>query len=209
MTGQPGNRLISIGVLVLAVVLLMGCGAPDPEPPGEPAALEGDPPTATAIVDPPLPTPSPSQADSTPEAESTVDSAQLGLPPGLTSNEVAAARSGESVYSGYRCLLAPEGCACEIPIIERSSFTFVSENTMAFTFKGDGYAAEWEMNHLGPDQWSHTIPMYDEAGEFQGAFFSLLTFTEEGYVVNVGSDFDEGGIVTCPDVTFRRISSAE
>jgi hypothetical protein len=209
MIGQLGIRIIRISVLVLAVVLLMGCRASDPEPPGEPAALDGDAPTATAVVDLPLPTPSPSQAGSTLEAEPTVDSTQLGLPPGLTSNEVAAARFGESVYSGYSCVLTPEGCACEIPVIERSSFTFVSENTMTFAFKGDGYAAVWEMSHLGPDQWSYTLPMIGDAGEFQGAFFSLLTFTEDGYVYNLGADFDEGGIVTCPDVTFRRISSAE
>ena len=65
------------------------------------------------------------------------------------------------------------------------------------------------MSHLGPDQWSYTIPMYNEAGEFQGAFFSLLTFNEDGYVYNLGADLDEGGIVTCPDVTFRRITSAQ
>jgi hypothetical protein len=208
MTGQPIYRLFSIGILVLVVILLMGCRAPEPEPLSEPAAPE-DPPTEADEVDPPLPTPSPSQPASTPEPAATVDSVQFGLPGGLTSNEISAARFGEAVYSGYSCVLAPEGCACEIPVIERSSFTFLTENTMTFAFKGDGYAAEWEMSHLGPDQWSYTIPMYNEAGEFQGAFFSLLTFTDEGYVYNLGADFDEGGIVTCPDVTFRRIASAE
>jgi hypothetical protein len=209
MTGQSANRFISIGILLLVIIVLAGCRAPDPEPPGDPAALDGDAPGATAVIDPPLPTPSPSQPASTPEAEETLDSAQFGLPGGLTSNELAAARFGEAVYSGYSCLIAKEGCACEIPVIERSSFTFLTENTMTFAFKGDGYAAEWEMSHLGPDQWGYTIPMIDEAGQFQGAYFSLLTFTEDGYVYNLGADLDEGGIVTCPDVTFRRISSAE
>jgi hypothetical protein len=208
MTGQPGNRLIRISMLVLAVVLLMGCSAPDPEPPSEPAAAEQIVPTATVTADSPLSTASPAQA-TTPEAEPTVDSTGFGLPGGLTSNEISAARFGEAVYSGYSCVIVPEGCACEIPVIERSSFTFLDENTMNFAFKGDGYAAQWEMSHLGPDQWSYTIPMYNEAGEFQGAFFSLLTFTEDGYVYNLGADLDEGGIVTCPDVTFRRISTAE
>jgi hypothetical protein len=208
MTGKPGNRLIRISVLVLAIVLLMGCRAPNPEPSSEPAAVEQGVPTATVAIDPPLPTPSPVQA-TTPEVAPTVDSLQFGLPGGLTSNEISAARFGEAVYSGYSCVMAPEGCACEIPVIERSSFTFLDENTMNFAFKGDGYAAQWEMSHLGPDQWTYTIPMYNEAGEFQGAFFSLLTFTEDGYVYNLGADFDEGGIVTCPDVTFRRISTAE
>jgi hypothetical protein len=208
MTGQPDNRFIRISVLMLAVVLLMGCRAPDPEPSSEPAAPEQSVPSATAAVDLPLPTPSPAQA-TTPEAVPTVDSLQFGLPGGLTRNEISAARFGEAVYSGYSCVMAPEGCACERPVIERSSFTFLDENTMTFAFKGDGYAAEWEMSHLGPDQWSYTIPMYNEAGEFQGAFFSLLTFNEDGYVYNLGADFDEGGIVTCPDVTFRRITTAE
>ena len=191
----------------LLVLILAGCGT-TPATPSLPSGADPGP-TATGIVILPYPSPSPPEGSGSAEAAPpTPDPAIYGLPSELTANEVAAARAGEAVYSGYSCVVTPQGCACEIPVIERSTFTFAPEGHMLFHFTGDGYASEWEMSRLGPDQWSYTIPMFSQSGDFQGAFFVLLTFTPDGYVYNLGADFDEGGIVTCPDVTFRRLSTA-
>ncbi len=126
----------------------------------------------------------------------------------MTGYELIASRVGEAIYSGYVCTIAPVGCACEIPILQRVVFTFSDQDSLLYTFAGDGFSAEWAMDRVGANQWSYTIPVYDNAGDFQGAFFTLLTFTQDGYILTQGADLQEGGLVSCPDVNFRRMRSA-
>lgn len=205
--GNPAYRTIVAGLL-LAVVMASCGGKVSPE------ALTGDPssspeapsPTATATVAVP-PTVPPAATSTEPAAPPTSAPALEGLPIDVTGYELIAIRIGEAVYSGYACTIAPVGCACDQPVIQRASFEFVSEGTMLYKFMGSGYGAEWQMDRIGPNQWSYTIAMYDQGGQFEGAFFVLVTFAEDGFIITQGADLDEGGMIACPDVFFRRMMS--
>jgi hypothetical protein len=191
------KRIAGIG---LTLGVLAGCGGGVSVATSE---ADAPVPTATATLSI-IPTAFPEVVEplATPEVGEPVDD-----PNALTGYELIAAGVGEAVYSGYSCAIAPIGCACETPVIERVSFTFTPEGRLLYHFKGDGYEAEWDMGRLGPNQWGYTLPLYDQAGGFEGAYFALLTFNQDGYVLNLGMNFDTGEIVTCPTVTFRRVMS--
>ncbi len=199
--------------LLIAALAAAGCGgnvsqedAATP-PVGEDAAVEASEVAPTVTLPPsPQPTFTP-VGEVTLRPEATLSPGMPDVPYELTGYEIIAANVGDATYSGYRCLLTEVGCACELPLIQQASFTFTPEAKLLFRFQGDGYAATWEMDRLGPNQWEYTIPIYDNAGEVQGAAFALLAFTEDGYIYSQGADLEEGGIVTCPDVTFRRLMS--
>jgi hypothetical protein len=190
-----------IGGLLLAGAVA-GCSAAS-----EGAGGTGAPPGAATATVARLPT-VPSLPTSTEVgAAPTSDPTREGLPIDVTGYELIATSLGEAVYSGYACTIAPVGCACEEPVIQKASFAFVSEGQMSYTFSGSGYGSEWLMTRIGRNQWSYTIPMYRQDGTFEGAFFVLLTFTEDGFIITQGADLDEGGMVACPDVYFRRLMS--
>jgi hypothetical protein len=202
MTRSPLTGWKQIAGAGLALSLLAGCSSGTPAFPAG-ASPSAPPATATATLSI-IPTAFPEAAE--PSAASETDPA-VDDPNALTGYELIAAGVGEAVYSGYSCTIAPIGCACEIPVIEQVSFTFTPEGRLFYHFKGDGYEAEWDMGRLGPNQWGYTLPLYDQAGTFEGAYFALLTFNQDGYILNVGMNFNTGEIVTCPTVTFRRVMS--
>jgi hypothetical protein len=182
------------GLTVSAV--LAGCAAPSSTP-----AL-GQPTPVT------LPT-VPDAEEPTPVNVPTSDPALGGLPADLSGYELAAARAGTAVYSGYNCTIAPVGCACEAPVILRVTFTFTTDGHLNYQFAGDGFAAEWFMNRLGPDRWEHTFQfVYEvEDGSAVGAIFAFLEFTSDGYILTQGANLDAEGIVTCPEINFRRLGA--
>lgn len=200
MTSSPFTGWKQIAGIGLALGALAGCGGNVPAATSETGTLA---PTATATLSIILTAvPEVVEPSATSEGGAPVDD-----PDALTGYELIAAGLGEAVYSGYSCTIAPIGCACETPVIEQVSFTFTPERRLLYHFRGDGYEAEWDMGRLGPNQWGYTLPLYDEEGNFEGAYFALLTFNQDGYVLNVGMNFNTGEIATCPTVTFRRVMS--
>lgn len=197
-----------IALVFLVIGILTACsGNQAATPPAEQAAAA----TPTVAI---LPTVPPLATDDTPatEPEATQtpeDPAPAGQPADVTGYELIAIGAGEAFYSGYACAVSPVGCACDEPIIQRAVFEFTEGGQLRYRFAGGGYGSEWLMDRLGPNQWSYTISMYREEGQFEGAYFVLLTFTQDGYQFTQGADLDEGGLVTCPDVFFQRMMSSD
>ncbi len=200
-------RKLGFTLILLVLLLAVGCSSPAPDIP-EPTVSESE------GAPPPPPTGDPtlaSAAETVPEteAEPTLGPGSGDLPYDMTGYELIAFNLGEAVYSGYNCTLAPVGCSCEEPVLERIVFEFLSEYKMRYTFAGEGYQATWEMTRIGPNQWEHTLPIYDEEGQIYGAVFALLTFTSDGFIYNLGANYQDGELITCPDVSFRRVMSDE
>ena len=160
--------------------------------------------TALAVEDGPQPTTNPSTVVADDGAVlPTVNSGDF--PFALTAEEQIAATSGDAVYSGYACVIAfGAGCACETPVIERASFTPLPGERISYVFSGEGYGSTWELGRLAPNQYSYTLPLFDDTGQFRGSYLILITFLRDGYLYNLGADID-GELVTCPDITFRRL----
>ncbi len=190
---------IAAALACLALVTA-GCGGTQ----GSIAGAGDSPATAPGQQLNDLPAPSPTATPTASASEEPVD--QYGLPYDLTGYELLAARAGEAIYSGYACAIAPVGCACETPVIERISFTFAEPGHLSYHFAGDGYQATWEMTRLGANQWGYTQGYIIEGTETVVSHVILLTFTDTGFIRNDGVDFREEGFVSCPDVTFRRLA---
>lgn len=189
-------------ILLLATfsVFLIACGGAEPESPSDSGDSEG----------PELPTPLP-QVEPTANTGAGEQSEIPGASVFETSNEISANEQlaqavGETVYSGYTCVISPEGCACEQPIIERISFNFLDDGTLLYAFSGDGYSSQWNMERVAEDHWSYTIPIYNDLGSFIGAFTVLMIINDEGFSYTSGADYVEEGFVTCPDVEYRRVN---
>ncbi len=191
------KRIIAAALAVGALSALAGCAG------GEaPGAVEASPPPEIgAATNRPLTTPTARAGSAT-----AIPVDEYGLPLDLTGYELIAARAGEAVYSGYACVIAPVGCACEQPVLERVTFTFDPAGHMDYAFAGDGYAATWRMTRLGASQWGYTQGYTLEGTDIRVAHIILLTFTASGFIRNDGADLSDGTIVTCPDVTYRRLA---
>ena len=197
-------------LLILAGVSLAACQRATATP------ATSAPPTDDQVIDPTatpssLPTFTPTtdvaEATSAPEATATapVSNAGIDVPYQLTGQEIIAANAGEATYSGYSCLVTTAGCACELPETRTAEFVFRQDEFMDFYFAGEGYQTKWEMLRVGPNQWEKAESIYSvEKDEAIGEVRALLSFTEDGYVFTQIVDYFEVGIVTCPDVYFRR-----
>lgn len=186
--------------LLLAAVALAACSRTTLNTtPGEGFS----PPTSTIAVLPSVPPlGSPTEPPPFSEEGETGD-----RPIDVAGYELVAIGAGESVYSGYTCTIAPVGCACDQPLVQRATFEFVNETTMRYTFSGGGFGSEWLLARLAPNQWGYEIGMVDDEGVEEGVYFVLLTFTEDGFIITQGANLDEGGMIACPDVYFRRVQS--
>ncbi len=202
-------RLCPFVCAALGAALLTGCSRPTPAAP-PPAPAPADLPGEVAPAAPTLASPSPPTA--TPAADAPPASPPPGLPSvpySMTGYEMIAASVGTANYSGYGCLLTPVGCACELPALQQVTFDFRADGTLHYRFEGEGFAETWEMNRVAPNQWEYISAVHsEERGAQIGEGRALLSFTEDGYVFAQMVDFYEQGIVTCPDVTFRRLMSA-
>jgi hypothetical protein len=148
-----------------------------------------------------------------PDVNTTPDPLLAGLPSNLTGFELIAARIGTATYTGYNCsYIAEPGCVCDEAVIQRVTFTFETGDRMHYSFGGSGYAAEWPMARLAPNQWGYTFRQgIDEASAVEagapGDYSYMLQFTEIGYALtqgaNVGTTF-----VSCPTITFQRLMSS-
>jgi len=196
------SRSLRLLVSVLALLALLSACGPRAEEPNVPqvigeatATLEGRPGTAQ---------PADAGATFTPDFSSL---STEGFDFEMTGYELVAQSVGRAPYGGHACLisLAPDllACACDSEVVEHVTFNFLTKDQLHITFEGPGYTAEWDMTRVGPNHWSYSIPMLNNQGDAIGVYTTLLTFTESGYVVNLGADF-EGAMVTCPDVPFVR-----
>lgn len=197
-------------LITLVAALLAGCGGPAPAatPPGELATeIPSNAPTAPALA--PTPFPPPTGAPSGGEQAPAPPPGVPAVPYDMTGFEMIAASVGTAAYSGYGCLLSPVGCACELPSLQQVTFNFRPDGKLDYHFESEGYATTWEMSRVAPNQWEYTISLFsEERGAQIGEGRVLLSLTEDGYVFAQIVDFYEQGLVTCPEVNFRRLMSA-
>ncbi|MBN1429336.1 MAG: hypothetical protein JXB07_13260 [Anaerolineae bacterium] len=186
--------------MLLVLQILTGCGnAAEP--------LEEQ---AEATIAAPLPTPMELPTHTSVPANVALAPTGEGLLPGLTGYELLMARLGTAVYTGYLCsVIAEPGCVCDQAVIQNVTFTFVTDNRMLYAFGGSGYAAEWPMDRLGPDQWGYTFGQgISESGSLEGSapgdYSYMLQFTEDGYTLTQGA-YVGSTFVSCPTITFRRL----
>lgn len=192
-----------------AALMAVGCGsvaAPSVSPlPEGGTVVTLLPPTATAS---PTPPPTFTAEAATAEPTSTYDANLPLVPYQMTGYEMLAAQIGPASYSGYTCLITPAGCACELPLIQQVTFTFNEDGTLSYRFEGEGYAATWPMQRIAPNQWEYALSIHSEVrDEVVGEARALITFTETGYTLTQLVNYFDSGLVTCPDVHFRRLAS--
>lgn len=157
--------------------------------------------SATQII---LPSPLP---DMTSTPGQTGQPSGGNLPANLSGYELLANSTGEASYSGYACVMAPVGCACDQPIIQRVRFNFTANNKLLYEFRaGSQPASTWELGHAGVNQWDYRAPIKGDDGSTQAYFLALITFTQEGYLVTQAANMASGAIVQCPDVVFHRLA---
>jgi len=194
---------------VVGLALLMGCaGVPTPEITEPPVlAIEGLPLPPT--IDPSLlPTAQAERADAPSATGATPTAAVSTLPYNLTGYEIIAANTSPGIYSGYSCVIAEIGCACETPIFEQITFDFTVQDKLVFEFGGEGYSGKWDLSRLGVNHWGYSVPLFTEDGSFSGKQLALMTFTDTGFVRTLSAELN-GTFVTCPDVFFRRVASSD
>ena len=202
-------RLTRLTVVLASAALLLGaCGAQTAPPADVPAV-----PTATAT---PAPTAQPAAPGEVSAPPSPTPGAVAGaedlpdVPYQMSGYEIIAARRGPGVYSGYTCVLSPNGCACELPAIQEVSFAFRQDGVLEYHFEQEGYAGTWEMLRAAPNEWDYAFTVQSaEQGRAIGEGRVLLTFTETGYAINQLVHFEESGVVICPEVNFRRLPAGE
>lgn len=142
-----------------------------------------------------------------PTANPAIPRVSGGVPSQLTSVELAAGQIGEVSYSGYACAIAPLGCACENPVVQKVKFTFTPDNRLLYDAAiVGGKPSEWQLDHAGVNQWSYASPLLDKDGKTQAVLFALISFTPDGYVLTQVTTMSTGETVKCPDVNFRRLS---
>ncbi len=182
------------GALALALIVT-GCG---------PAASQGLPAATTTPGGRP-------GIQAAPSATKTPDPANIsaeGYQFEMTGYEMVAQNVGRVAYGGYACtgIVAEVGaCECNTKVAEYVTFTFPTTDTLQVTFEGIGYSSTWEMVRVGANQWSYSVPLFDESGVQVGTYFAMLNFTPDGYIRTEGADFG-GAIVTCPDTAFTRVT---
>lgn len=130
----------------------------------------------------------------------------LAAPDDLTGHELLAEMAGSAIYSGYSCTIVPEGCACETPVLIRADFTFKGGHRMDYNFVIAGQSNTWEFTDIGPSHWEYTLNYQDEPTGLTGTYKVWLEFTDVGFVKTEFSRSYDDTMVTCPDVTFRRIA---
>lgn len=184
-------RRLTLFVLILAAALGAGCASATPTP----SAAATDPAVTqwTDISTPVQPTLRPT------------DSSQINYEP-------TAAASGDAPYSGYSCTFAKDKCSCDTAVVIKASFTFNPGDKMTYEFHGDTYGSSWEMSRLAANQWSYTIPIgADETGASgtqAGHYFTVITFTPDGFTMLQSEDRGDGSQLTCPAVFYKRLTAA-
>lgn len=203
MTGSYRYRWMWILGGLLALGALAGCGKAT-------LSLEEQAEATIAALPTPMLLPT---LTSVPVSNATADPALAGLPGNLSGFELIAARTGTAVYTGYICsYIAEPGCVCDKAVVQRVTFTFVTEDRMLYTFGGSGYSSEWPMDRLAPDQWGYTFPQgVSESGAVEGSapgdYSYMLQFTDEGYLLTQGA-YVGTTFISCPTITFRRLMSS-
>lgn len=201
------GRIGGLGAIALAALLGAACRSASDA--GTPAAEAPTPsPAATAaaaIATPAIPAPSP-----TPEPTEALLSGDLpDVPYNMTGYEIIAAGVGPATYSGYRCVISPDGCACEIPLVQDVSFSFEPDGTLVYTFAVGEQQETRSLQRVAPNQWEDVRDIVsEESSAMIGEGHVLVTFTETGYAYNQFVHFYDSGLVSCPEVTFRRMMGA-
>ncbi len=203
------RRWIWIAWTLEIALLAAGCSTAV-TPPATPPPAEGSATAtllSTATASPTLPATSTAEV-STAEPTPTRDPNLPPVPYQMTGYEMLAAQIGPASYSGYSCLITPAGCACELPLIQQATFTFNEDGTLSYRFEGEGYAATWPMQRVAPNQWEYALSIRSEVrDEAIGEARALITFTETGYILTQLVNYFDSGLVACPDVHFRRLST--
>ncbi len=198
----------SAGILVVGA-FMAGCSrAEAPAPPAGAATLPPpDALSAPTASPPPSPWPTYTPGGAQEPAPAPNPASLPDVPYDMTGYEIIAANVGSAVYSGYSCVWSPVGCACELPLLLEATFTFTPEGRLHYFFKGDDFQALWEMERAAPNQWLYKTDIQSEEQDNRkiGEGLTLLSFTQDGYVITQMVDLYEQGIVTCPDVTFQRL----
>jgi hypothetical protein len=175
--------------LIALAALLAACSPPGPTP-----TDEVEIPPIEPTVEQPTFTPLPPTAD--PSAG------------GLSEFEIAAAERGEAPYTGNNCSWLADQCTCNEPLVLSATFTFTEDEHLIYAFDGGTYSSQWQMDHVGPNQWGYSIPSYDGGGNIVGAYFYVITFSEDGFVMSQRQELGGGADpLTCPDVPFRTIAA--
>lgn len=191
-------RLGHAAGLLLIALAISACGAGSPD-------AELAPPTER-----PLSVPTATQAATPEPTAETAVSGDLDVPYQITGYEMIAADIGPATYSGYTCVLTPDGCACELPAIHEATFTFRPDGLLEARFEREDGEETWEMGRAAPNQWDYRFAVISEGQSAAvGEGIVLLSFTETGYVVNQLVNFGDGSLVTCPEVSFRRLAGGE
>ena len=159
-----------------------------------------------ACANPPSATPVPTLGvPMTPATEM----ASGGVPNQITNAEFAALEQGEATYSGYLCITAPAGCACETPTVYKASFALTPSNQLSFRFAGlNGPANEWLFDHAGVNYWTFGSTTTDANGQAQALLLVSLTFNTNGYTLTQVANWATGEVVECPNVDFLRIDAS-
>jgi hypothetical protein len=125
----------------------------------------------------------------------------------LSSLEQTAAARGSATYTGYTCVIAPVGCACENPVIQDVTFNFTPDNRLLYDFTPRGSTpAEWQLDHAGFNQWSYTAPVSTQSGQV-ATLLALLSFTQVGYIVTQVATYRGGEISECKNIDFHLLNT--
>lgn len=202
------TRRVIYAALIAVLLALAGCG----QPAEGPSAGEDAPPAPTASATRPAATqPLEGNAPPTTVTEAASEADDLpDVPYQMTGYEIIASQVGTANYSGYTCVLTPAGCACELPAIQEVTFNFRPDGALEYSFtpEGGGSGSLWEMYRAGANEWEYRFSVEsDEQGGAIGQGRLLLSFNEAGYSLNQLVEFAGSGIITCPEVNFRRLPS--
>jgi hypothetical protein len=196
----------------MALAALIGAACSASQPPAPPPDITPPAGASTPASATPEPSPLPS-ATASPSTDLSPTAPQVegapDVPYDMTGYELIAYSVGQATYSGYACVISPDGCSCELPTIQEVTFTFSPEGPMTYTFESDESAGAWEMSRGAPDQWIYSFSLdSQERGGQIGEGRVMISFTEEGFVYTQFINFFESGPVLCPEVPFRRLMSA-
>lgn len=132
------------------------------------------------------------------------------VPYNMSGYEMIAAGVGPATYSGYRCVVSPDGCSCEIPLVQDAAFAFESDGTLTYSFSAGDQQETRSLQRIAPNQWEDVRDIVsDESGDQIGEGHVLITFTETGYAYNQFVHFYDSGLVSCPEVNFRRMMDSD
>jgi len=162
-----------------------------------------------AKATPPAATPVPTRPEITPVLGGDKTALQTLVPANALSDlEQAAAKRGVATYTGYACIIAPAGCACETSLVQDASFTFTPDNQLLydFTIRG-GQPAQWQLDHAGFNQWSYSAPVALGEAQQDALLLALLSFTTNGYTVTQVATFRTGEVAKCDNVEFHLLDN--